>query len=458
VGLPVTLRDGQSVTGLDVTLLRGGSISGTIVDEFGEPILSAMVSAVQLQPNPGGARGTRVTARTSSWTDDRGQYRLSGLVPGAYFVQAVVEGELQGSLGYLPRLYPGVVAFDQATPARVEFGSEIRGVDFAVIATETNRVSGRVWDLSGNPARAHVTLAVSERSGAVQTQSKSVDAGLDGSFEFTGVGPGEYVVQASAASIVRAPGRPATTATQFAMSHVAVSGGDPPSVDLRMTQGATLMGRVRYEGLPPGPAPLLTIGVLAVDRDRSPIRTYGAQTVDVPDGSFETTSVFGPTLIRAQPQRSDWFVKSVLYKGQEIVDTPFDFGNGTSRDIEVVISTSGATVTGRVVDDRASSVRDYVVFVFPTFRDQWFAGSRWVKSLRAASLTAPFVITGLPPGDYWVAAIELPDGGSPMAGMSGTSRDVAADPELLESLSMRATRIALGEGQTQDVTLRVIRR
>ena len=459
-GRPVTLTDGQSVNALDVTLLRGGAISGTIVDEFGEPVQDVAVSAVQLQPNPGGARGTSATSRSGAVTDDRGQYRLAGLFPGSYFVQAVVVGDLPPGTGYLPRLYPGVTAFDQASQTKVDFGAEVRGIDFAVTATEAYRVTGRVWDASGNVARGSVAVAVSERSGAVQTQARSMNVGPDGSFEFTNVGPGEYAVQASAAATTRAAGsRPTTTSLQFAMSYVSITASDPPPVELRMTQGAMLTGRVRYEGLPPGPSPLLTISVLAADRDRTPFRGSLPQTVDVqPDGSFQITAMFGPTLIHAQPQRSDWYVKSVLFKGQDIVDTPYDFGvNGPVRDIEVVIATTGATVTGRVTDDRAAAVRDYAVLVFPTFRDQWFAGSRWVKSLRARSVSGPFVITGLPPGDYWVAAIDPPEIGIPMGG-SGTQRTPIADPELLESLSSRATRITLGEAQTQDVALRLIRR
>jgi protocatechuate 3,4-dioxygenase beta subunit len=449
-GRSITLKNGQSVAALDVTLLRGGAITGTILDEFGEPMQDVAVSAVQLQPNPGGARGIRAASRGGGRTDDRGQYRLSGLFPGSYFVQAVAEGDLTAGTGYLPRLYPGVMAFDQATQTRVDFGSEITGIDFAVSATETYRVTGRVWDASGNVAQGSVSLTVSERSGAVQTQARSANIGPDGSFEFTNVGPGEYVVQASAASRVPiTSGRPTTTSIQFAMSYVTIRGSEPPPVDLRLTPGATLIGRVRYENLPQGPSPLLTIETLGADRDRTSVLFSGSQSADVqPDGSFEVLSVFGPTLLKAQPQRSDWYLKSVLFRGQDLVDTPVDFGvNTTVRGIEVVISTTGATVTGRVTDDRGAVVRDYAVLVFPTFRDQWFAGSRWVKSLRARSVSVPFVVTGLPPGDYWVAAIDPPDLGNPIA-----------DPDLLESVSSRATRITLGEGQTQDVSLHLIRR
>lgn len=201
--------------------------------------------------------------------------------------------------------------------------------------------------------------------------------------------------------------------------------------------------------------------MLPVDRDRSPLRGYGYQSVDVqPDGSFETTTVFGPTLIQAEPQRNDWYVKSVLFKGQDIADTPFDFGgSGTFRDIEVVISAAGATVTGRVTDDRGAPLRDYFVVVFPTFRDQWFPGSRRVRSARAASSSAPVVVTGLPPGDYWVAAIDRLNAIGPIERLPNDARGMLlSDPGLLEAWSSRATRITLGEGQSQDVALRLIRR
>ena len=65
----------------------------------------------------------------------------------------------------------------------------------------------------------------------------------------------------------------------------------------------------------------------------------------------------------------------------------------------------------------------------------------------APSADGSFTVKGLPPGDYWVAAIERRD-----------CEFEPTDPDVLESLSSRAIRITLGEGQSQDLTLRLIRR
>jgi hypothetical protein len=450
-GRPVTLRIGQAVESIDMTLTRGGAIAGTIVDEFGEPMHDVAVGVLQLQSAGGRTRAVRATAQGLR-TDDRGQYRLFGIKPGTYVVQAVVRDTLADSgRGYLPRFYPGTPTIEQATTVKVDFSATVSGVDLTLVATPSHRVTGSVLDASGKPGRGEVVLAVSERSGAVQMDLVATQIRADGSFEFTNVAPGDYVVQAGGMNVSLVPGG-SRMQSQFATSFVTVSATDPPAVRLSMTQGATLAGRVRYEGVPPGPTPLLTLMVRSTDRDRGPLRAYGSTSFSPQtDNSFEFSGAFGPALLQAQPQQNDWYLKSVVFKGQDITDTPFDFGAGGSfRDIEVLISTLGATVTGRVTDGRGDPVADCTVLVFSTSRDRWFDGSRWLKAERPAGSGA-FTATGLPPGDYWVAAIQRQDR-TVERGLVSPERDV------LDSLSSLAVRITLAEGESQSVSLSPVRR
>src|SRR5688572_16448803 len=319
-GRPITLKSGEAAGSIDVTLLRGGAIAGTVVDEFGEPAQDVVVGAIELRAVDGRIRAVPASALGGGRTNDRGQYRMYGMRPGTYFVQATVADALPAGSGYPPLLYPGAMTFDQATRTTVNFGSDIRGIDFALIATAAYRITGTAYDSTGNPVRGEATLAVSERSGAIQTLPKRANLGPDGSFEFTNVGPGEYVVQADGTSIARGTGSlPTTIARQFASAFVLVGGSDPPPLTLRLAQGATLMGRTRYDGLPAGPTPLLTLGVQPADAGPSPLGGYFPMSADVrQDGSFLLTGVFGPTRIQAQTQRSDWYVKSVVFKGQDI--------------------------------------------------------------------------------------------------------------------------------------------
>ena len=78
----VSLRDGQTANSIDITMVRGSAIAGTIVDEFGEPVQGVELSALQVQVIAGRRRALRVSTLGTYKTDDRGQYRLFGLTPG----------------------------------------------------------------------------------------------------------------------------------------------------------------------------------------------------------------------------------------------------------------------------------------------------------------------------------------------------------------------------------------
>ena len=439
----VAVRHGQNVDSIDVMIARAGVITGTIVDEFGEPMQDVLVSPLQLKVFAGHPRWVVMSPGTVR-TDDRGQYRLFAMLPGSYVVKAAVGETLTATSGYLPLFHPGTLRPDEAMPTKVDFAASTTGIDFVLRPTATHTVAGVVRDSTGKaPAHAAVTLDVSGRSGAAQADGAFVNASADGSFAFTSVGQGEYVVQARVSD---AGGVATTRSDQFAASFVTVTAGDPPLLSMTLGPGATLAGRVRYEGRPGVLPSVFSFAALSTDRDLAPPVGDGwnSITVEPPDDTFEFSNVFGPTLFKDLFQESDWYLKSVVLKGQEIVDTPFDFGTaGTFSDIEVVMSGLGASATGRVTDDRAAPVADYTVVVFSTFRDRWFPLSRWVKTGRPWA-NGTFDVKGLPPGDYWVAAIG-PD----------STFDLVVDPALLESLSSRATRISLGEGQRRELTLRL---
>lgn len=452
-GRSVSLRDGQTASSIDITLVRGGAIAGTVVDEFGEPVQGVELSALQIQVIAGRRRALRVTSFGSYQTDDRGRYRLYGMAPGTYVVRALVRDAVAGEGGYAPLYFPGALNVDQAVPTKVELDATASAVDFTLTPTGTHRITGTLFDVAGRPGRGRVLLAISERSGATQLEPTSATAADDGTFAFPNVPPGDYVLQAIGSASERDSfGALRPTSILFASSFVTVATDAPPPVQLRLSAGATLRGRIVYEGLAEAPPRAASLLAFPADFDRGPMIGAGPMGFTLnPDNSFQYTGVFGPTLIRVEPRQSDWYLKSILFNGQDLADTPFDFGlDGTFSDIEVVISTTGAGVTGRVTDDRAAPVADYGVHVFSTFRDRWFSGSRWVKTARPTQ-DGSFRVDGLPPGDYWVAAIERIEG-PPGGGV------LPPDPQLLESLSSRATRIALGEGQSRDLTLRLTRR
>jgi len=108
-----------------------------------------------------------------------------------------------------------------------------------------------------------------------------------------------------------------------------------------------------------------------------------------------------------------------------------------------------SAISGHVTDSASAPVDDYSVVVFSTDRSKWLGASRFLRLARPTK-DGSFEVTGLPPGEYWVAATD------PMKGTEASGDSLA--PEQLEQLVFRATRVTLTDGQRVMTVLRLIRR
>src|SRR5688572_4732434 len=91
-GTPVVLADGQTLTGIAFSLPRGSVLTGRVTDEFNEPMAQAQVQVQRFQYGPDGQR--RLQTAQSDTTDDRGEFRVFGLMPGEYVVNAGLRNAL----------------------------------------------------------------------------------------------------------------------------------------------------------------------------------------------------------------------------------------------------------------------------------------------------------------------------------------------------------------------------
>ena len=85
--VPVQLQQGEELRRVDFNLPRGSVITGRVLDEDGEPLISAAVQVFQYVYRQG---QRELVPRGTDRTDDRGQYRVFGLEPGEYFVSTQV--------------------------------------------------------------------------------------------------------------------------------------------------------------------------------------------------------------------------------------------------------------------------------------------------------------------------------------------------------------------------------
>ena len=112
------------------------------------------------------------------------------------------------------------------------------------------------------------------------------------------------------------------------------------------------------------------------------------------------------------------------------------------------VSNDAATISGHVTNAASVPVGNYSVVVFSTDRGTWSTQSRVLRLARPAE-DGSFEVARLPPGEYWVAAIDPVEG-----------NEISGDwltPEFLEKLSFRARRVTLVERERHLTVLRLIR-
>src|SRR5438552_2885306 len=84
-GTPLQLADGQEIKDIELRLPRGSVIAGHVYDETGDPMPGVLVRVLRYQYQQG---DRRLAPAGTTQTDDQGQYRVWGLMPGDYYVDA----------------------------------------------------------------------------------------------------------------------------------------------------------------------------------------------------------------------------------------------------------------------------------------------------------------------------------------------------------------------------------
>jgi hypothetical protein len=450
-GKVVDVSDGQVVDKLDVSLPRAGVITGVVMDEFGEPMTGARVSAMRY----GYANGQKrlVSAGAFDSTDDIGQYRLHGLTPGEYVVSAsmsagVVFSASEDRMGYATTYYPGTPSTTEAQRVRVAEGQEVQQIAFNMAASRVATISGVATNSAGRPInRGFITLVSFNESGASMGFGSQLKP--DGSFSLTSVSPGEYRVSVQYTPDSDGSGSPfggGPPGTEYASVPLTIAGRDVTGLTLVTTTGGSAKGRVTFEGgLPPAVSPA-AINVNAVPMSAAALNTMmaGGSARVRDDWTFEVSGLFDRRRLRVFGAPTGWYLKSVTNEGTDVTDTGIDFAQGQKvSNVEVVLTQRAATLAGVVQDARDKPVSDYVVVAFASDSSRWGYQTRFVRTARP-NQEGRFSVTGLPAEEYFVVALDYIENGE------------ESDPEQLEKWKSLATKVTVSEGESKSLNLKLV--
>jgi len=529
---PYTVEAGSAASQVTIRVWRTAAITGRVTDERGEPRPGIQVRALRQTYQRG---QPRLAGSSLATTDDRGIYRISGLVPGSYTVvspqtqlsmptttmenamKGVASGDAQALMGagldmissggamidagvrvgdlivgtqsglmptphddgrwrvYTTQFFPGVPVASQATIIALGSGDERDGVDIALSLAPTVSVSGIVMGPAGPVGNVGVRLRQTAES-LVQDQTGDVAVATtraDGTFLFAAVPTGNYVVRVLKSPRMQIPAMAlAQLPEEMKKALGALAGGGDPidamtlftelplplerdvtGLTLTLTTGATVAGRIEFEGAAaPSPTAGIQVQLTAIGGDWTAGPGLAALTQSSggranEDGTFVTTGYPPGRYVVTTGGRvgPGWFLKSVMINGRDATFEPFELSGRDITNAIVTFTDKRSTITGTVQQPAGAANAAASVVLFPVAWREWIAGGMNPQLARLVRTPAAgtFSMAGLAPRDYLLLAV---------------ANDVApdiTDPTVFEALARVATSVSAVEGDTRTVTLSV---
>jgi carboxypeptidase family protein len=425
---PKYYRIGDSVT---ITLSKGGVITGTVTGPNG-PLVGVGVFASRVRDEDGKKLAASFPGYPERRTDDRGVFRLYGLLPGAYLLVATRPrlGTILPSAydNDVPTYYPSATR-DTASEIIVREGDEITA-DIQYRGEPGHAISGKLTGLVDlqNRFGATPSITLTEVNDGIQIANSPTSLTNNSSFAIYGVPDGEYEV--SARQFL-----PTRDELRSAPQRVIVRGADVAGLNLILLPLASIEGRLVFENYPKGQcaqrretAPSETLVYArhhepekkSVDaratETQAPVSTanYSASAVGDAKGSFTLRNLpTGSYQIDSPAPASGWYLRSIaIGPAQPVVRTT---SPNTARD--GVSVRSGEHITGLVVTftEGAASLRGRIsiakgqtppprlrVYLAPAEREAAGNVLRFYES--PTEMSGSFTVDNLAPGKYWIMA------------------------------------------------------
>ncbi len=384
--LPFTLSTGQAMANMQIEVFRGAVITGSVVDEAGEPVAGARVVAMRRQFASG---QWQYVAADSDDTDDQGFYRIFGLQPGEYIVATPsmsfsvplsAGATSDGRDGVYPtQFYPATDHRILALPLTLAAGDVRYAVNFNLPLVPARRVTGRLIGEPGTTGDQIVRLVPFGTDSAAGDEAAATVSEANGTFTFARVPRGRYWLEAgdrgtvipsdlSIAELARAEAANAVPKTFWARAEVTVDDVDAVLEDVEMRPTVVIAGRVLFEragGAREAAAASPTR--VRVDLEPAGPGISGGATLRVtPNGEFSATNLVpGEYYLRIGALPPGWFLKSITAGGGAAMDTPIDVREGGDTSAIVMLTTRGTEIIGSVRDSRMQAASGATVIILP---------------------------------------------------------------------------------------------
>jgi hypothetical protein len=454
----LTVSAAEQLTSISVAVWKLAIVSGTLLNEHGEPAVGWPVHVMSARVRAG--RGEWVPQSSRVVTDDRGAFTIGDLYRGRYLVYVPgtptpfeIGTEL---LTYPLTIHPAATSIASASPLDLDFGDERSGVNIHVRPVAARRLAGRVAVFPA--ARTLVRLSILDEVTGSDIEIATTRSAPDGTFIFPGVAPGSYRVSMAAPGssamnfALASDPDPSFTQRQGQMSisvPVTVAEADVLDVQLAPSASLEIAVRLRFKNEPGATVPAagtISVSVSSTKGGYGGIARPDAEDVyrfAVPAGSYFVRPIAIPT---------GWRLHSITADGLDALDSPIVLVDAGAADVVITLTDAMTTVTGSVLntDGRAfaGAAQNASIAIFPVLPRLWvdFGVAHPRFATARVNPDGTFAASGLPEGDYYVVA--LPDDQMLMW----------TEHTMLTRLARLATRVRVSAGSTSPpaLSLRVV--
>jgi hypothetical protein len=395
--LPVVIvSDGALTSDLKIQMRATGTVSGRARDVDGEPLALARVEALELRRI---FNGRALVPVASAGTDDRGEFRLSGLDANDYYIRILPPDRTET---YPATFYPAATNPADASKVTVVPGGEVSGIELR-LPSRGIKISGTIVGADNEKPLAAVALLP-------QTSSLREPFSFDmhqmrNEFEIDGVAPGSYYLYA-VTDFNMEEYRPAgyRAGPQWVRVPLEVGNKDIEDLKIPIVLAGSIKGRIVI-----GPE---AANSQDLDLSRIELRLGSSEITPSPPsplianasktGEFHVNQVSEMNLFVVDTLLPEgWFVSGVRFDGNDAMSSGFSATPGKERELEITISNASGTLAGTVKDANDKPVPTARLILLP---DPSLRANPLLIRTGLASEKGEFIMQVIPPGHYTVIA------------------------------------------------------
>jgi hypothetical protein len=438
----LNLASGQHLDDLVIYLTPGGTISGQVSNANRKPVPGVAVQALKRSRRFGKAEFEEVA---STDTNEAGEYKLSGLLAGDYYLRAVPsqeqskadakdESKDKSNEVYVPSYFPGTRDQSGSTLLVLRGGEQMASMDITLSRVHPVVITGRVIDAATKLPVGRTELTLAEE-GDVTPVSYAVTADAKGNFELKGVPRGSYML------VAEKPVQSQNDKVMWGRKPIQVGDVDLKNVEVAIRRGVEVSGRILVDGKANvdltrlsgvlEPAQTSSIRGFMPEVGKASVKADGSFAFqDVPDGNYR---------LNFAPIAAGFYLKSA--QSPDVLVTGVTVVRGQPvQSLELALSSGVGRLEGTVMKDEQPFPGATVVLVPDTERR---SQPRYYRQTLSDG-QGRFALQNIIPGDYEVFAWQEIERGSYL------------DPDFLSPFEDRGKAVSVKEGSALNLQIDVI--